>query len=397
MSARRGRRGREEVLGVLGVVALVAAVVAALAVHARALDDTVVVTVDTDRAGLTLDDRSEVTLRGVTVGHVRRVEPVGGRARVTLAVERAQAPRVPSTSTVDIVAPTLLGPKFVALQPPARPGRPLADGDVLRASLVGSEYNDTFGALMRILTRVDAAKLQSTLGAVSTALRGRGDGTGQLLVDLQDTVARLRPVLPALRRDLATGADVSGTYARLAPDLVRVLAASPTTAETLVRERDRLRALHPQLSGLGAQTRAVVEENDRALLVALATGRPTTDLMAMFAPTFPCLFAATDQVREALQRVVGGTRPGIGLLTSVQAGRPGYHAPDDLPVVGAQRRPSCEGAPLPRDRTSYQHPPLRDGATTLEQPAQPRVVLDARDLASTLLGPPLLPLSGVRR
>lgn len=390
---RAWRRGhRDELLGVVGVATVVGLVVLCGAIYGQAFTPAVVAQVDADRSGLTLDDKAEVTLRGVTVGQVRRVEAVGGHARVTIAVEPDEARRIPMNSSVAIVAPTVLGPKFVELRPPERQAaRAVADGDVLRTAEVGTEFNDTFGGLIALVGRVDPRDLDTTLGALSTALQGRGAGAGQTLTDLSTVVERLSPSLPAIRQDISSGADVATGYGAAAADLVRILDASPTPAGTLVAENPNVLALLSSLTQLGGDTRGVVEDNERAMLAALGATRPTTDLIAEFAPTFPCLFAATNQLRRSLEPVIGGTRPGIGVLTSVQRGRPGYRNPADLPVVGARDPASCRGAPLPPGQTAFRHGPVADGVTTADRPAPTRVAVDGRQLAVELFGDGILP------
>jgi phospholipid/cholesterol/gamma-HCH transport system substrate-binding protein len=384
------RAHRDELLGLVGLLVVVGLVALCVAVYERAFTAAVTAVVDADRAGLALDDRSEVTLRGVTVGRVTAVTPRDGRARVTIAMDPGEARHIPANATAAIVAPTVLGPKFVDLRTPAHPGPPVTDGDVLRAAVVGPEFNDTFGGLMALLDRVDPADLGETLGTLSTALQGRGQRLGATLDDLDTVVAALDRSQPAIRTDLAAGADVAQGYGAAAGDLVRILDASPTTATTLLAENPTLVATLRSATRLGGDTRDLVTDNEGGVLDLLRASIPTADLFAEFAPTAPCVLAATDQLRRTLEPVIGGTRPGIGVLASVERGKPGYRTPADLPVVGARDPASCRGAPLPPAQTIYRHTPIADGVTTADRPAPPTVAVDARQLAVDLFGDDVL-------
>jgi ABC-type transporter Mla subunit MlaD len=87
------------------------------------------------------------------------------------------------------------------------------------------EVNTVFEQLTSVLSKIDSAKLNETLGAIASAVNGRGEKVGQMLSDLDSYLAKIEPSLPALSRDLGAAPDVLRAYADAAPDFRR----SPTT------------------------------------------------------------------------------------------------------------------------------------------------------------------------
>lgn len=139
----------------------------------------ITVTVETDRAGLMLDRGSMVKAHGVQVGTVASVVHTQSGAVVELSLNPDDAARIPVGVGADIRATTVFGAKYVTLTDPPIPGPTgLSDGTVLLASNVTVETNTVFESLSGVLQAVDPAKLNSTLGALSSALRGRGDALG---------------------------------------------------------------------------------------------------------------------------------------------------------------------------------------------------------------------------
>ena len=84
-------------------------------------------------------------------------------------------------------------------------------GQVLDADHVTVEVNTVFEQLTSVLSKIEPAKLNETLGAIATAFNGRGTQLGQTLSDLNAFLAKFEPSLPNLSHDLAVAADVSST------------------------------------------------------------------------------------------------------------------------------------------------------------------------------------------
>src|ERR1044072_2238668 len=80
------------------------------------------VTVITDRAGLVMDKDAKVKMRGVQVGKVEAIEQrPDGTAALHLAMEPSQMGLSRSNVLVDVTSNTVLGAKYVQLNPPPDP------------------------------------------------------------------------------------------------------------------------------------------------------------------------------------------------------------------------------------------------------------------------------------
>ena len=92
--------------------------------------------------------------------------------------------------------------------------------------------------LLPLLRTIQPAKLNATLGALATALEGRGERAGRQPRAGRRYFTRLNPELPAIKKDIRGLADVSQIYADAAPDLVRMLRNFAVTTSTIKDKSD---------------------------------------------------------------------------------------------------------------------------------------------------------------
>ena len=91
---------------------------------------------------------------------------------------------MPDNVQVEIGAHTVFGAKSVEFTLPGDPSTTtLRAGQVLDSEHVTVEVNTIFEQLNSVLAHIDPAKLNETLGAVSTAFSGRGEAFGRSLTD----------------------------------------------------------------------------------------------------------------------------------------------------------------------------------------------------------------------
>lgn len=340
-------RHRLEAYGAVGVAAVALVIVLIVALYLQAFTRFVTVQVRTDRAGLLLDVGSDVSLRSVAVGKVAAIRLDGpDSVVVTAELDPEQAEYVPADVRAQIVAPTLFGPKYVDLVAPDGPvAAPIGHGAVIEAATVQVEANRVFDTVMGLLTEVRPARINSALGAISTALQGRGDETGAYLQELNGYLRQLNPELPALRADLATAPDVVEAYADAAPDFVALLENATTTADTLTQRRAAFDAFLASLTAFGGSTRDVLDDIDEPLVSALDVLRPTAETLERYSPIFPCFFANLNYERIMQEPSFGGVVPGLRTHTTFQPGVGPYEYPANLPSVGAVDDPTCHDRP----------------------------------------------------
>ena len=163
------------------------------------------ITVLSPRAGLVMNPDARVQYRGVQIGKVSSIELLPGeQAAIHLAIDADRLDVIPANVNVNIASTTVFGAKFVQLSPPDEPTPDsVHPGQVLGADHVMVEVNTIFGQLVSVLSSIQPEKLNETLGAIATAMNGRGHQFGQTLSDLNSILGELNPSLSSLNHDLA--------------------------------------------------------------------------------------------------------------------------------------------------------------------------------------------------
>ncbi|MGA9873222.1 MAG: MCE family protein [Rhodococcus sp. (in: high G+C Gram-positive bacteria)] len=329
------------------VLAIVAVVAFALTTFAGGFTSTVPVTVTSDRAGLVMDPQAKVKLRGVEVGRVASIEHDDGAARIVLALDPSTLSLIPANAGVEIKSTTVFGAKYVNfVVPPDPSSSSIEAGAVISADSVTVEFNTLFQHLSEVLQKLEPDKLNATLGAVSSALRGRGDQLGELVADTDSYLETMNPSLPALQRDLSASAVVTNVYADATGDLMRVLDNATATSATIVGEQANLDLLLMNVTGLADTAGAVLAENEQPLNTALGTLTETTTLLDEYSPALTCFLVGLNNGRLAFGPLAGaGDSASIQLSSSFLLGDPAYTVEKDLPKIAASGGPNCHGLP----------------------------------------------------
>jgi phospholipid/cholesterol/gamma-HCH transport system substrate-binding protein len=328
----------------LATILVIIGIVAVAAILFRAgFTGTVPVTVLSPRAGLVMNPQAKVTMLGVQVGRVESIETrPDGQAELHLAMDPAQLRSIPANVLVNIGSTTAFGAKFVQLVPPTDPSpRFLHAGQVLDARRVTVEFNTVFEQLTSVLSKIEPAKLNETLGAIASALNGRGEKFGQTLSNLNSFLATLEPSLPALKHDLAVAPDVLNAYADAAPDLIQTVDNTTRVSQTLVEEQQNLDALLVSTIGLADLGNDVVGGNRQALSDVLHLLVPTTDLLNQYHQALNCGIAGV----VPLAKMPPSDLPGIVAAAGLTLGTERYRYPLDLPKVAAKGGPFCLSLP----------------------------------------------------
>jgi phospholipid/cholesterol/gamma-HCH transport system substrate-binding protein len=299
-------------------------------------------TVVSAQAGLLMETGADVTLHGVTVGRVTSVTPAGGQARIGISIDPGQAHFIPENVQASIQAPTIFGPKYLSLVMPGRPAAARVQaGEVIEPTQQATEIDTVFASLMSVLESVQPAKLAATLGAISTALQGRGTELGDFLVQLNDYLRQFNSALPAASADLSAAPQVLKTFSAAAPDLVRTLGNLRTTSGTLVSQQAQFDAFLVNMTGLADTTQGFLSANESGLEETLASLLPTNTLLAGYSPEFPCLFASINQEGQ-----LNASATALAMNATFLPGVEPYTAARNLPEIGADTGPSCYGGPI---------------------------------------------------
>jgi phospholipid/cholesterol/gamma-HCH transport system substrate-binding protein len=370
--------------GLATVLAVIAAVATATSLFYGGFTTTVPVTVLSPRAGLVMNPGAKVKLLGVPVGRVASVEQrPEGQAAIHLEMDPAQLAQIPANVGVDVASTTVFGAKSVDLVPPADPSpQKLQPGQELDAGRVTVEFNTIFQQLTSVLSKIQPEKLNATLGAISSAMDGRGDKFGQALTDLDGLLANLDPSLPNLSHDIEMSAPALTAYTDAAQDLVATARNATRFSQTIVDEQHNLDALLISAIGLGDIGNDVIGSNRQSLTDVLRLLVPTTLLTNRYNEALTCTLAGLHRMALEPPLPVPGVTASIGFMLGLER----YRYPANLPKVAASGGPQCLGLPVVPPNTL---PPflIADVGANPAQYGNQGILLNSDGLKQALFGP----------
>jgi virulence factor Mce-like protein len=370
-----------------GLVAAIVLILAlAVALFRGDFTKTVPVTVIADRAGLVMNPDAKVKMNGVEVGKVSSIDyQPDGTAALRLAMDPTALPLIPGNVKADIASSTVFGSKFVQLQAPPDPsGQPLREGQVLRGEHVTVEINTVFQQLVSVLSKIDPAKLNETLGAISSAVGGRGEKFGQTLTDFNALLAKIEPSLPNLARDIEGAVPVLNAYGDAAPDLIRTVDNSTRVSQTIVDQQQQLDEFLVSAIGLADVGNDVIGGNRQAITDVMHLLVPTTDLLNKYHETLYCAIGGLGQFTKSPPLPL----PGVVVSSSFNLGIERYRYPKDLPKVAAKGRPYCQELGLPVVPPEWNPPSIiGDSGSNPWQYGNRGIVLNSDGLKQFLFGP----------
>jgi phospholipid/cholesterol/gamma-HCH transport system substrate-binding protein len=350
---------RRRTLGVAFLLILAVLASLSVAVYRKAFVRVVPVTLRADHVGNQLAPPADVKLRGIVVGEVRGVQSTGDGATVRLALKPDAVGLIPANVAARLLPKTLFGERYVALVLPPHPAGPIRAGAVIPQdrSATAIELEQVFADVLPLLRTLEPAKLAATLTALAQALRGRGARLGANLTDLGDYLRRLNPALPALADDIRGVADVSDVYSAAAPDLLGVLSDLTVTSRTIVDQRAALASVLRLTTTAADETRGLLTEDGDRLIRLAAASRPVLQVLARYAPEYPCLLAGLAKFTPRAEQIFAGGALHITLEVVRDRGK---YVPSDRPAYVADNGPNCAGLPNPQVPFPQQH--VADGS-----------------------------------
>lgn len=296
-----------------------------------------------------LDPGSKVTLDGVPIGRVTRVELISHEdvpsARILVDVEPKYLPVLPVNVETTITASTVFGNKYVSFRSPRDPQRPVTSSDVLQVApgSVTTEFNSLFEAVTDIAEKVDPIELNMTLKATATALTGLGDDFGRSLIDANSVLGRVNPRMPQLRQDIDRLADLAEIYQGAAQPLLDGLRDALVTVRTLNDEQDSLDAALLATLGFAESGADTIERSTPFLVRGQADLTSTARLLDEYSPALFCTIRNYHDVAPKVSAALG--KNGYAAVTSTEllGGAAPYVYPDNLPRTNARGGPG--GAP----------------------------------------------------
>ncbi|WP_410654541.1 MCE family protein [Amycolatopsis sp. lyj-112] len=370
------QRLRHQVLGLIFLVVVALFFVTTIAFYEKAFTTVTLVKLETDRIGNQMREGADVKVRGMVVGEVRTIQARGDHATMELALQPDKTSVIPANVSARLLPKTLFGERYVALQIPEKAERHIGEGDVIPQDRTSAaiELETVLSNVMPLLQAVQPEKMASTLNAVSSALDGQGKRLGETLAGLSDYLGKVNPSLPDLKADITGLANAASIYDKAAPDLLAALSDLTTTSKTLVENQRGLADLYSTVTAASIDLTSFLKVNQDNLIRLTTNLQPTLDVLAKYAPEYPCLLK---QLAESVPRAElafgkGTAHPEVSRVTIEFTPSRGKYLPGvDEPQYNDKRGPRCYPQ-VPTPGRWPQYPPdgaIDDGSS---KPAPPR-------------------------
>lgn len=342
---------QRRLVGLVFLVLLSMLVWVSIAVYDKRFTSVNMVTLHTSSVGNEMHLHADVKLRGVVVGEVRRISADGSGARLTLAIQPEMTRRLPANVSAQMLPTTLFGQRYVSLSLPAQPvPQRLTDGSVITQdrSANAIELEQVLESLQDLLTAVQPEKLSATLNAMAEALQGRGRQLGRTLVEIEAYLKEFNKDLPAFNRNIRRLAQVADGYANATPDILQALNDFTVGARTIVDQRNNLDDLYAAVTGMSEDLDDFLRENRNNIIRLSADSRATLELIARYAPEFPCTLRTLTEFIPVVDKALGkGTKqPGLHVNVTVVPSKGRYLPGRDTPVFRAKGGPQCPSIPF---------------------------------------------------
>ncbi len=241
--------------------------------------------------------RSPVMVDDVVVGEVTEVERVGWHARVTMRIKDDLV--LPDNAIAEIRQVSLLGEKYVALEPPTNQdsdGR-LEEGDTIDLADTGRnpEVEEVLGALSFLLSGGGVAQLGTITREANEVMSGRED--------------RLRAMLGSLE-------GVIGTLDQQKTDIIHAMESLNNLTATLNEEKD---TIGDALDAVGPAVEVLADQHDELIGMLSALDRLGVVGTRVINASKDDVLSMLDELAPILNGLRGAGRklaPGLNLLVS---------------------------------------------------------------------------------
>jgi phospholipid/cholesterol/gamma-HCH transport system substrate-binding protein len=232
---------------------------------------------------------SAVKVNGATVGHVKSIA-VDGRHAV-VACQLPDKVKLPANAVARVEQTSVLGEKFVELEPPkdTPPTGTLADGDVigLPSTDTDATVEEVLGALSMLLNGGGVDQLHTITHELSIALQGRSGVARDLLGRLRDFVggldAQKHQIISAME-----GVDRLTSIVRgQEQTLTTAIDTMPAAVKILADDRQRLTKMLVSVGRLGRVASRVMNASHADLVANLRNLQPTLDRLAQVGDVIP--------------------------------------------------------------------------------------------------------------
>lgn len=245
-----------------------------------------------------LVENSNVQSSDVVIGTVQKIELDGWEARVTMCLDPDE--QIPADTFAVVRTTSLLGEKFVDLQPQSQGPPFLEDGAILDVDQTSkaAELEDVFAKLAGVLGTGNLEQINRFTSAQARILRDHADELREVLGSLSDFTG----VLADRKESIASAVDdldtVAATLIGEAPVLERFLESFGESSEVLADQRDGLRILLQSLDRFTKVSVRLLEQTQDGL----------NEQFAKLRPVLRTVVANAQNLRETLRTLATFTR-----------------------------------------------------------------------------------------
>lgn len=227
-----------------------------------------------------LFEGSDVRILGVPKGKVVELRPEG--SDVSAVIEMNPGVELPADVVAEIKPVSMLGERFIQLDPPYTGGPLLQDGDVIGKdrTIVAVDIDEVLAGFERFLEGMDEETLAELVDVLTETLEGQGEGLNQLLGQGAETVRVLRRSSDDLNGAVAELADLNTTVATRDEELGALFDDLSAVMRTIADESPQIIEGMQHLRRLTAELRPLTDRHSDALvedLEILATSVSTVE------------------------------------------------------------------------------------------------------------------------
>jgi phospholipid/cholesterol/gamma-HCH transport system substrate-binding protein len=232
---------------------------------------------------------SAVKVNGATVGHIKSITLAGGHADVTCQL--LTSARLPRNAIARVEETSLLGEKYVELEPPKsiQPVGRLSNGDTipLQATDTDASVEEVLGALSALLNGGGVAQINTIAREVNTALSGRTAVSRDLLAQFRTFGAGLNAQKAQIVRAIQGVDKFSRIVKGQENELVSAVDHLPPALRILANDRRQLTTMLTSVGHLGKVAVRVENASQHDLLANLRNLRPTLGKLAKVGNEIP--------------------------------------------------------------------------------------------------------------
>jgi len=241
---------------------------------------------------LDLVPNAAVRVNEVPVGRVSAVNLAPNSWDAQVTVELNGKVKLPANATARLRQSSLLGEKFVELQHPAAPERPvgrLHDGSVIGVDRTGRnpQVEEVLGALSLLLNGGGVAQLQGITKELNAAMSGREGDIRGLMQNLNTTVAGLDAQRDDITRALDSVNRLSASLNRQRGDIDVALRDLPGGIKVLNEQRHQLVQMLQAMNRLSTVSTDVVHQSQADMVHNLQQLQPTVNQLAAAGSNLP--------------------------------------------------------------------------------------------------------------